>query len=105
VLTSPLRKKFLVTKPHTKERICEAAKVLQEIWSHGGGGKTYSCPQFPEISQYNLTKLYLCALETVSLICYFRSYMNGFELSTTLIFSHYKLNTVVTISNYIFNAV
>jgi hypothetical protein len=33
--TTP-RKKFLVTKPH---KVCEAARVLQELWSHGGGGE------------------------------------------------------------------
>jgi hypothetical protein len=31
-LTTPPSKKFLVTKPHIKgKRICEAAKVLQEL--------------------------------------------------------------------------
>jgi hypothetical protein len=39
VLTTPPRKKFLVTKPHIKTKICEAAKVLQELQSHGGGGR------------------------------------------------------------------
>jgi hypothetical protein len=38
MLTSPPRKKSLVTKPHIKVYICKAAKDLQEMWSHGGGG-------------------------------------------------------------------
>jgi hypothetical protein len=37
VLTTPPLKKFLVTKPHInlKKWICEAAKVLRELQSHG----------------------------------------------------------------------
>jgi hypothetical protein len=37
VLTTPPRKKLLVTKPHTKIILYKAANVLQELYSHGGG--------------------------------------------------------------------
>jgi len=37
VLTTPPRNKFLVTKPHIN-KIFEAAKVFQELYSHEGGG-------------------------------------------------------------------
>jgi hypothetical protein len=38
VLTTPPRRKFLVTKHHIKElRMCEVAKDLQKLQSHGGG--------------------------------------------------------------------
>jgi hypothetical protein len=46
---TPHHKKFLVTKPHIKERICEVAKALQELQSHGGGGGGGGGLSFPYI--------------------------------------------------------
>jgi hypothetical protein len=47
VLTTPPLKKFLVTKPHKNYRICEMAKVLQELQSHGEGGGEEEEEYFP----------------------------------------------------------
>jgi len=56
VLTTAPCKKFLATKPHIKE-LCEAAKVLQEMYTHrGGGGRGVIIP----LHKQHTMKVYGC---------------------------------------------